>query len=688
MNKLAEETSPYLLQHAENPVEWYPWSAEALDKARSERKPILLSVGYSACHWCHVMAHESFEDESTAEIMNKLFVNIKVDREERPDIDKIYQTAHQLITQRAGGWPLTVFLAPDGQLPFFAGTYFPKEARYGMPAFTDLLMRVAQHYENNADEVLTQGSAVVQALGRIEPGALDANCRLDRQPLDKLRDQLAGNFDAEWGGFGAAPKFPHPTSLDYLLRHWRSTAHREEPDVHALFMCALTLKRMLEGGIFDQLGGGFYRYSVDQQWSIPHFEKMLYDNGPLLALSAQLWQASGDDCFRATANATADWVMREMQHPDGGFYASLDADSEGVEGKFYVWTPEQAQTLLEPDEYAAFACRYGLDQEANFEGQWHLQLRNSLENTAAQAGCDSSHAGVLLESARRKLLAEREHRISPARDEKILTAWNALMIRGLAIGGRILDRDDMIDAAARAVDFIRQKLVNDERKLLACFKDERARFQAYLDDHAFLLDGVLELLQARWSSEHCEFAQQLADEMLEQFQDEERGGFFFTAKDHEQLAHRSRTFGDDSLPAGNAIAAYTLGRLGHILGEARYLKAAERTLQAGWPAMLDFPHGHAALVTALDEYLEPAEIVIIRGNPAAVQEWARTVGAIFAPRRVILPIPADAAQLPGALALRKAPDHSDRTLAYICRGTSCSAPLDNLDDLAAELSEA
>ena len=685
MNHLQHETSPYLLQHEDNPVEWFPWGEEALDKARREGKPILLSVGYSACHWCHVMAHESFEDESTAEVMNKLFVNIKVDREERPDIDKIYQTAHQLITQRAGGWPLTAFLTPDKQLPFFAGTYFPKEPRYGMPAFTDVLMRVAQYFEQNPDDVVSQGKAVIDAIGRVEPGRGNDALVVDRKPLDRLREQLEGNFDAEWGGFGAAPKFPHPTSLDYLLRHWRTTAHSKKPDVQALFMCALTVKRMLEGGIYDQIGGGFFRYSVDGEWQIPHFEKMLYDNGPLLALLAQLWQASGDECFRSTAIETAVWALREMQHDSGGFYASLDADSEGEEGRFYVWNPEQVSALLTGDEYAVAVARYGLDQDANFEGSWHLQVRDAIENAAAAADCSETEAQNLLASARGKLLSARNERIWPGRDKKILTAWNALMIRGLAIAGRILDRDDLLDAATAAVEFIRQNLVNSEGRLLACFKDGRARFPAYLDDYAFLLDALLELLQARWDSNHLEFAQQLADVMLEQFADVERGGFYFTAQDHERLAHRSRTFSDESLPAGNAIAAHALGRLGHMLGETRYLGAVEHTLRAGWPAMLDFPHGHATLVTALGEYLRPPEFVVIRGEPESVREWAQTIGAVYAPRRLILPIPSDVPGLPGALAQREA---TDRTIAYICEGTSCRLPIDNLGELAAELSEA
>lgn len=682
MNRLHNETSPYLLQHAENPVDWFPWGEEALQIARRENKPILLSIGYSACHWCHVMAHESFEDVSTAEVMNRLFVNIKVDREERPDIDKIYQTAHQLITRRGGGWPLTVFLTPEKQLPFFAGTYFPKEERYGMPAFTDVLVHVAQYFENDQAEVAQQGTAIVHALASLEAGAATGSEILDRKPLDGLREQLGSNFDPEWGGFGDAPKFPHTSSLEYLLRHWRASAHSEEPDVQALYMTALTLTRMVEGGVYDQVGGGFFRYSVDRQWSIPHFEKMLYDNGPLLALLAQLWQASGDEAFRKAASETADWLLRDMRSPEGAFWSTLDADSEGVEGRFYVWQPDEVSALLADDEYAALACRYGLTQGANFEGDWHLQVRDSIESAAAAAGQINSSTIALIDAGRQKLLAARNTRVWPGRDEKILTAWNALLIRGLAMAGRALGRDDLLDAATAACDFIHATLFRDGR-LLACYKDGQARFPAYLDDHAFLIDAILELLQARWNSAHLKFATDLADTLLDEFADNERGGFYFTGRDHEQLAHRSRTFGDDSLPGGNGVAALALGRLGHLLGDTHYLNAAERTLRAGKTAMQDFPHGHAAMITALDEYLSAPEVVIIRGDDAAA-EWARTVAAIYAPRRLIFAIPADAGELPGALQDRAA---SDKTVAYLCRGTQCSLPMQTIDELIAAVKE-
>jgi len=385
-NRLAAETSPYLLQHADNPVDWHPWGPEALALARESGKPILLSIGYSACHWCHVMAHESFEDDATAAVMNEHFVNIKVDREERPDIDKIYQTAHQLLTQRAGGWPLTMFINPDDQRPFFGGTYFPNVARHGLPSFTDLITRVITFFDEQKDDVEKQGRQLVDIFGQLEPKPADDKQVLDGGPLTRAREQIAQSFDREYGGIGTAPKFPHPTTLERLLRHWRAGAHDNEPDVEALFMFSLTLTRMAEGGIYDQLGGGFCRYSVDRYWQIPHFEKMLYDNGPLLALYAQAWLATGDPLYARIANETADWMLADMQAPEGGFYSTRDADSEGEEGLYYVWTPAEVKDLLSDEQYAVFARYLGLNADANFEGKWHLTVRETQAAPADDPG--------------------------------------------------------------------------------------------------------------------------------------------------------------------------------------------------------------------------------------------------------------------------------------------------------------
>ncbi len=469
-NALAKETSPYLLQHADNPVHWYPWSESALKKARDENKPILLSVGYSACHWCHVMAHESFEDPETAQIMNEHFVNIKVDREERPDLDKIYQTAHQLLTQRPGGWPLTMFLTPDDHTPFFGGTYFPKDRRYGMQSFQEILRWVAQVYRERQSDIAKQNVSLVEAMRSTEPepGGADIN----REPLGDAIKSLKAAYDQRFGGFGGAPKFPHPTNIERLLRHFAATAAAGEGDAESIQMAGNTLLMMAHGGIYDHLGGGFCRYSVDQFWMIPHFEKMLYDNGPLLTLYSDAFQLSGEPLFEEVARETAAWVMREMQSPEGGYYATLDADSEGEEGKFYVWTPGEVTALVNDDEYKVFAARYGLDGDPNFEGEaWHLHTFKDWPEVARTAGVDEAKARKLVGSAKPKLFEVRSNRVWPGRDEKILTSWNALMIKGMATAARVFGEQTYLDSADQALAFIRSKLWHNGR-----WQHLRARF--------------------------------------------------------------------------------------------------------------------------------------------------------------------------------------------------------------------
>jgi uncharacterized protein YyaL (SSP411 family) len=680
-NRLAAETSPYLLQHADNPVDWYAWGEPALLAARRQNKPILLSIGYSACHWCHVMAHESFEDPATAALMNQLFINIKVDREERPDLDKIYQVAQQLITQGSGGWPLTMFLTPDEQAPFFGGTYFPKEPRYGMPAFGDLLRRVAEYYHSHGAEIVAQNEQLKLAFAALTPDSATADVTLNDVPLREARAALERSFDPQSGGFSQAPKFPHPSSIERCMRHWHVTAAQSNPDLKALYMATLTLTRMAEGGLYDQLGGGFSRYSVDDRWMIPHFEKMLYDNGQLLCEYARASLATGEPLFARIAGETADWLLRDMRSPQGGFYSSLDADSEGHEGKFYVWSQAEIQALLTPQEYAAFSRRFGLDRNANFEGEWHLHIYEAVDAIAAALGEAAQTVTALLDSARAKLLTVRDLRVWPARDEKILTAWNALMIKGLAIAARVLRRPDLADAAAAAVDFIYRTLWRDGR-LLATYKDGRAHLPAYLDDYAFLADALLELLQTRWRSSDLEFARQLTDVLLAQFEDREGGGFFFTAADHERLIHRSKTFSDDATPSGNGVAASVLGRLGFLLGELSYLDAAERTLRAGWPMLQQYPQAHMSLVNALEEFLASAQILIIRGDAPEVERWSAALNAVYAPARMIFAIPGDVADLPPALAAKHA---AADTVAYVCKGMTCSPPLTDLAGIAREL---
>jgi len=680
-NRLARETSPYLQQHASNPVDWHPWGAEALELAKSSGKPILLSIGYSACHWCHVMAHESFEDPATAKVMNELFVNIKVDREERPDLDKIYQFAHQVLTQRGGGWPLTMFLTHDDRRPFFGGTYFPDKPRYGMPAFTTILQRVAEYYREQGAELRAQNDTLMEVFSDLTPAPVDASTVLDDAPLDRAREQLAASFDKRYGGFGDAPKFPHPGSIDRLMHHWHASAVSEAPDLHALFMATLTLTRMAEGGLYDQLGGGFARYSVDQFWMIPHFEKMLYDNGALLASYAEAALATGDGLFKRITRETGAWLLREMQDPTsdgsaGGLYSAYDADSEGHEGKFYVWSREEVQGALTLLEWSAFSRRFGFDESPNFEGAWHCHVFVSFEQLAKELALEPAEIERQVDAARAKLLAIRNKRVWPGLDDKILTSWNALAIRGLAIAARSLDKPEFAAAADGALEFLRTNLWRNGR-LLATSKEGQSHLNAYLDDYAYLASALLEMLQVRWRNEDLEWLRAVLDAMLEHFQDAKLGGFFFTSDDHETLIHRSKSFSDDAIPAGNGIAARVLIRAGYLLGETRYLEAAERTLRAAWLAINRFPHGHMSLLEALEEYLTPPEIVIVRER-GVENAWQRELGKLYAPHRLVFSIAGDLEGLHAAIADKKP---GAATRAYVCRGSTCSPPVDSLADL-------
>jgi uncharacterized protein len=682
-NRLCAETSPYLQQYAHNPVDWYTWGEAAFKRARNAGMPVHLSIGFAACHWCHQMASESFEDEDTARLLNENFVNIKVDREERPDIDRIYQIAQQMLTQRSGGWPLTMFLTPDDQRPFFGGTYFPNTPRYGMPSFREVLQRVAGYYREHEAALREQSGALLRAFEDLNPPAAAADTKLSSAPLELARRRLAATFDDADGGFGGAPKFPHPGSIERLLRDWRATAPGSEPDLQALYMATVSLRRMGEGGINDQLGGGFSRYSVDAKWTIPHFEKMLYDNGSLLAVYAQAALATGDAFYRDIAFGTAEWAMREIQSPEGGYYSSFDADSEGHEGKFYVWDRQEVRGALSAAEYSLFAPRFGLDRPANFEGHWHLRICQSVEEIAASTQRTSTEVTSLIDSARAKLFAIRQRRRWPARDDKVLTSWNALMLRGMAIAAHALGREDFAASATRALQFIRNTMWRDGR-LLATYKDGRAHLNAYLDDYAYLADAILELQQLRFNAAELAFAQDLLEVLLKHFEDREAGGFFFTSDDHEVLMHRSKSLSDDATPAGNGVAAFALVRMGYLLGETRYLDAAERTVRTAWAALERYPQAHSSLLLALEEIMNPTEIVILRGDSAAIEAWQRELAKVYAPRRLVLAIPAGATDLPPGLG-DKVPHGA--AIAYICRGTTCSAPLSSLSALAQNLGD-
>lgn len=569
-NHLANQASLYLQQHVENPVDWYPWGPEALEKAKRENKPILLSIGYSACHWCHVMARESFSDEGTAKLMNELFVNIKVDREERPDLDKIYQTAHQLLTGRSGGWPLTVFLTPEDQMPIFVGTYFPLVPRYGMPTFKEVLRKIAEIFQTDRNTIEKQNKQLAKALAQLNLATIDKN--LTEQPLIKGYEELLNQFDRLHGGFGGAPKFPHPTNLDFLIHYWKKHKHTE-----ALNVVNTTLTRMACGGIYDQIGGGFFRYATDEKWRIPHFEKMLYDNAQLLGSYAQIYAVTNVSLYGDIVEQTILWASREMQTPAGGFYATLDADSEHVEGKYYYWDRAEVKKILTADEFVIAGRYLGLNKPANFEGHWHFYANHVCVDVPVE----------MLQIIRQKLLRAREQRVKPGRDGKIIGSWNGLMINGLAMAGKYLQRKDFIDLAQQTFDFMMGHV----------------QVMVYLDDFAFLLNGVVTLLQVSERKENLEFAIKLANNLLELFEDKENGGFFFTSVNHEKLIQRPKPLIDEAVPSGNGVAALALLRLGRMLGEQQYLTASKKTLEMANATINAYPSLCSSLLIALDEYL-------------------------------------------------------------------------------------
>ncbi len=672
-NRLAGSTSPYLLQHAGNPVDWYPWGQEALQRARREDRPILLSIGYSACHWCHVMARESFEDPDTAALMNRLFVNIKVDREERPDLDRIYQTAHQLLARRPGGWPLTVFLTPD-QRPFFAGTYFPPKPRGGLPAFRDLLEQVAGAYREQRDAIEGQNQALVAALEQLDSRA--AGTRLPgREPAQAARAALEDLHDRQHGGFGEAPKFPQPTLIERLLRDYARSATGRQPDRAALQMACNSLRRMALGGLWDHVGGGFFRYSVDRYWSIPHFEKMLYDNAQLLGLYAEAFEATGDVLFQRVARETADFLLRDLRHPAGGFCAALGADSDGGEGTYYLWTPEQVQAVLDVDEARLVMARLGLEEPANFQGRWHLHADATFSELAARLRLPRDRVTALWESAREKLRRVREQRSPPLRDDKLLTAWNALAASGLARAARVLEDDALGLAAQQTLRFLQRELCGDAR-LRASWREGVAAHPATLDDHAALLVALLEMLALEWDDTALDWAVELGELLLARFQDPARGGFYFTADDHEPLIHRPRPFADESTPSGNALAVRGLLALGELLGEARYLEAAEGALKAAAPLLEEQPLGHCALVTDLERWRAPEARVLLRLPEDQAQPWRVAARRGFAPERRIYRLPPDGGRLGPGPAVQ------------VCAGQRCLPEPADPETLARQLSGA
>jgi len=675
-NRLIDETSPYLLQHAHNPVDWYPWGDEALRRARAEDRPILLSIGYSACHWCHVMERESFEDEDIARQMNDSFINIKVDREERPDLDSIYMEAVQAMTGQ-GGWPMTVFLTPDGA-PFYGGTYFPPEDHRGMPGFPRVLRSVAEAYRRSPDEIRRSVEDLQGHLGRSPMGYESA------APGPKVSEKayrgLAGAFDDAYGGFGGAPKFPQPMNLEFLLRYHHRTG---EPE--ALEMARVTLDRMRRGGIYDQLGGGFHRYSTDAIWLTPHFEKMLYDNALLARAYLEAYQVTGDEEYRRVVEETLGYVTREMTSPEGGFYSSQDADSEGVEGKYFVWTPAEIAAVVGPDDAPLVCAYYGVTEGGNFEGANILHRMIAPDDAARSAGVSSEAMRTAVERARPLLLAAREGRVKPGRDDKILTSWNGLMLRAFADAARVLGRDDYRAVAEKNADFLLGKLRRDGR-LLRTYKNGRAKIDGYLDDYAALADGLLALYARTFEPRLFAEARALADTMLEHFWDDGEGGFYMTGDDHEGLISRPKEIFDNAVPSGNSTAVDALLRLAALSGEKSYAARAERTLTALTGIVQRAPGGFGRTLAAMEFLLTtPTEVAI-----AGEQGNAETDALLAVVDRAYLPTVVTAATRPGAveagIALLEGREKvGGRAAAYVCERFACRRPVTSPGELAREL---
>jgi uncharacterized protein YyaL (SSP411 family) len=676
-NRLAGETSPYLLQHQYNPVDWYPWGPEAFERARLEDRPLLLSVGYSACHWCHVMERESFEDPAIADLMNERFVNVKVDREERPDVDAIYMQAVQAMTGR-GGWPMTVFLTPDG-VPFYGGTYFPPGDRHGLPGFPRVLAAVAEYYRDRRGDAarvgrelldrIRQGEQVRAGADLLIPGVLDAAYR-----------GLRGEFDPRYGGLGRAPKFPQPMAFDFLLRYWR---RRDLPE--ALQMVRQTLTRMARGGIYDQLGGGFHRYSVDQVWLVPHFEKMLYDQAQLALLYLQAWQATGDPEYRRVTEETLDYVIREMTHPEGGFYSTQDADSEGEEGKFFLWDRTEIEALLDPETARVAVHYWGMAEGPNFEGRSILNVPREPEEVASALGLAPDRLAELLRRARATLFARREGRVKPARDEKVLAGWNGMMLRAFAEGSRALGRPDYLSVAERNAGFLLSALI-PEGRLLRTWKDGRAKLLGYLEDHAMVIDGLIALHEASLDPRWLEAARRLARSMVDLFWDPQAEGFFDTGRDHEALVVRPRNLFDSAVPCGSSVAADVLLRLAVLTGESDLERRGVETIRSVMPLMDRFPSGLGRFLVALDFHLaSPVELAVVWPPEGADTDPAPLLAEVFRrylPNRVVTGgVEGTATDLP-LVAHKRA---RGRPTAYVCEAYACQAPTTDPTELGAQL---
>ena len=661
-NKLIDETSPYLLQHAHNPVDWYPWGNEAFEKARAEDKPLLVSIGYSACHWCHVMEHESFEDVAVAAVMNENFVNIKVDMEERPDVDQIYMSFVQATTGR-GGWPMNVFITPD-QMPFFGGTYFPPNPRYGMPSWTQILMSISEAWRERREDLTRSAVEIVGELRRHSITELAQP--VDQSLLDAAFQSFVKSFDAKNGGWGGAPKFPQAMSMEFLLRYWKRTG-----DDGALEMVKTTARKMADGGIYDQLGGGFHRYAVDAVWLVPHFEKMLYDNAQLIRVYLHLYQATKDDDFRRIAVETLEYVRREMLDPAGGFYSSQDADSEGEEGKFFVWSPDEIIEVLGEDEGRKFNLYYDVTLDGNFEGKNILNVEFGAGLTGDESDANGSER---FHESRRKLFAAREGRVKPHRDEKVLTSWNGLMLAAFAEAAVVLDNDEFLTIARGNADFLLRELVteNERLRVLRTWKDGRAKLNGYLEDYADLADGLIELYQACGDARYLETARRLADTMITEFWDEDAGGFFFTSSDHEELIIRSKDLFDNATPSGNSAAADVLLRLGKYFADEPYERFASTALRAAAGQLRRYPQGFGRALSAAEFAVAPVKEIVILGERG--NELEMEISREYRPFKITAFAEGDAG--PGTIPLLEGRSMvKEKPTAYVCENFVCLRPV-------------
>ena len=661
MNRLKKEKSDYLLQHADNPVDWYPWSDEAFLIAEQEDKPVMLSIGYSACHWCHVMAHESFEDDATAEIMNKNFINIKLDKEERPDLDKIYQMSQTIITGKTGGWPLTVFMTPK-KFPFFAGTYFPNTERHGLPSFKDILIRVNDFYIDQKRDIELQNIQIKNIFNNLNKSKESKNI-INDDLMEKVKNELLASMDKVHGGFGSAPKFPHINNLEFLIK----TLKKQDKDV--LDAINLTLSRMCCSGIFDHLKGGFFRYSVDELWMIPHFEKMLYDNGPMVSILANAFRKTGNKMYLNKLSQTCDWLLAEMQSNDGGYYSTIDADSEGIEGKFYVWSDDDLKNILNKEEIDVFKKMFVVYDRPNFDGKYHLHVTKTNESYYLE---NIDIANKIC----KKLLQKRDERIRPGTDKKVLVSWNALVIEGMINAYKVTENKDYLISARKSFDFIKNNMWQDD-KLYACYHD-KAYFNAYLDDYAFLSRACLEILKIDWNNSYFDFLIKITDVLINDFQDKENGGFYFTSDNHEELIYRPKSYMDESLPSGNSIAIGALMELYELTGLTKYIEAVENAINSAHDSLNRSNSSHSSLLLVAPRTDSSKRLIIIRSEERNLSDNQNLINKLDTLNDNIYFITNNITLKVDGLSDKKP---EGNFTAYICQNNICLEPISSIEKL-------